>query len=224
MKKNFLMLAALAAFSGLAGATSFTTALETCSSAGGVNQATSFTATQLVCGQFNGLPGGDTLTAVNLFISDSFNQGVPGGDNEFDFTYTLVDPDDTGSGGTPPNTCVTSSGSGSLGGCLDIVSGSSTDGVSGSAFYQIGNVITTFTETYLGSGTFVVGTVSGSPDPTALGSALNATGSIGSTAFVTFTYSTPVIITGVPEPASMMLLGGGLLAAGLIGRKKFTSK
>lgn len=221
MKKTLLAFCAVTALSGFACAASFTTPLQTCSSANGANGATSFSATELVCGQFNSLPGGDTLTGVNVFISDSFNQGVPGDTNIFDFTYTSIDPDILGTVGTAPNSCITLTGATSLGACLDTVSPSANSfGVSGSAFYQLGEAITVFTaETYVGAGTFNVASVSALGEA---GSALNSSGQLGSTAFVTFTYSTPT--TGTPEPGSMMLLGSGLLAAGLIGRKKFAAK
>ena len=221
MKKILLMVAALTAFSGLAGATVLSSGLLPCGpggSAAGANGASSFGSTVLTCNQFNALPLGDTLLSVTITLEDSFSQGnLNTATNIFDFTYSGIDPDVALPLGTAPNTCV--AGSGALSNaCLDVVSGIA----GGSAVYQLGDVITTFTENYLGAGTFVVATVSGSPDSANLSSSLTSSGQLGTTAFVTFTYQTP---TGsAPEPGSMMLLGGGLVAAGLIGRKKLVRK
>lgn len=219
MKKTLLMVAALAALSGLAGATTLTTGLLGCGTGGsvaGVNQATSFEATVLTCDQFNALPAGDTLVSVTITLEDSFNQGTPG-TNAFDFNYTGIDPDINLPLGTAPNSCVSGAGASSST-CLDVVSG---DG-GGSSIYQLGNVITTFTENYVGAGTFVVGTVSAGIDSSEPSSSLTASGGLGTTAFVTFTYQTPAGST--PEPGSMFLLGSGLLAAGVLGRKKLVRK
>lgn len=227
MKKTLLMLAAVA---GLAGATTLSTGLLTCGpggSASGANGASSFGTTVLTCNQFNALPVGDTLVSVTLTLEDSFNQGNPTTgspvDNTFDFTYTSLDPDIVLPLGSAPNTCV--AGSGALSNsCLDVVAGD----ISGGALYQLGLPISVFTaETYVGSGTFTVGSVSGSVDAVnPLSSLLGGAsgGSLNSTVLVTFTYSTPTITGSAPEPGSMMLLGGGLLAAGVIGRKKLVRK
>jgi len=220
MKKTLLMVAALAALSGLAGATTLTTGLLGCGTGGsvaGANQATSFGATVLTCDQFNALPAGDTLVSVSITLEDSFNQGTPDQTNAFDFTYTNIDADLALPLGSAPNSCV--SGAGVLSNsCLDVVSGQG----GGSSIYQLGNVITTFTEDYVGAGTFVVGTVSAGIDSSEPSSSLTESGGLGTTAFVTFTYQTPAGST--PEPGSMFLLGSGLLAAGVLGRKKLIRK
>jgi hypothetical protein len=221
--RKILLVAALTTLSGLAGATTLSTGLLTCGAGGsvaGANGASSFGTSVLTCDQFSALPGGDTLVSVTIMLEDSFNQGNPSTGsptpNAFDFTYTSLDPDIVLPLGTSPNTCV--AGAGALSNtCLDVVSGD----ISGGALYQVGETITTFTEDYLGSGTFVVGSVSGSVDSSNLASSLlggASGGSLNSTALVVFTYQTPS--GSAPEPGSMMLLGGGLLAAGLIGRKK----
>jgi hypothetical protein len=225
--RKILLVVALTTLSGLAGATTLSTGLLTCGAGGsvaGANGASSFGTAVLTCDQFNALPVGDTLVSVTITLEDSFNQGNPSTGspvpNAFDFTYTSLDPDVSLPLGTAPNTCV--AGVGALSNtCLDVVSGD----VSGGALYQLGDPITTFTESYLGSGTFIVGSVSGSVDSSNLASSLlggASGGSLNSTALVTFTYQTPS--GSAPEPGSMMLLGGGLLAAGLIGRKKLVRK
>lgn len=221
MKKTLLMLAAVA---GLAGATTLSTGLMGCGVGGsvaGANGAPSFGTTVLTCDQFNALPAGDTLVSVTISLEDSFNQGNPAtAINAFDFTYTSIDADLVLPLGTAPNTCVAGVG-GQSNACLDEVSGVG----GGSAFYQLGDVITAFTnENYVGAGTFVVASVSGGVDSSNTSSSLTASGQLGTTAFVTFTYSTPTIIGSAPEPGSMLLLGGGLLVAGLIGRKKLVRK
>jgi hypothetical protein len=221
MKKTLLMLAAVA---GLAGATTLSTGLLSCGAGGsvaGANGAPSFGTALLTCDQFNALPVGDTLVSVTISLEDSFNQGNPAtAINAFDFTYTSIDADLFLPLGTAPNTCVAGVG-GQTNACLDEVTGVG----GGSAFYQLGDVITTFTnENYVGAGTFVVADVSGSVDSSNPFSSLTASGQLGTTAFVTFTYSTPTIIGSAPEPGSMLLLGGGLLVAGLIGRKKLVRK
>ena len=222
MKKTLLMVAVLTALSGLAGATTFTTALLGCGTGGsvaGVNGTASFGTTVLTCDQFNSMPAGDTLVSVTLTLEDSFSQGNPNtATNIFDFTYTNLDPDLVLPLGTAPNSCISGAGAQSSS-CLDVVSG---NGSGGGNPFQLGATITSFTENYLGSGTFVVGDVSAAADSLNPSSSLTASGQLGTTAFVTFTYQTPAGST--PEPGSMMLLGSGLLAAGLIGRKKLVRK
>lgn len=192
---------------------------ETCSSVAGGNGATSFAPGQLTCNQFSALPGGNILVSVTLQLSDSFNQGVPGQTNGFDFSYTNINPDVTLLNASfPTNSCVTT-GIGIATTCEDQVTGNIANG----NFYQLGNLITTNLPNYLGSGIFNVAVVSGSIDNSINSfSALNASGQLGSTAFAVFTY-TPQS-SNTPEPASTLLIGGGLLAFSLIGRKKFARK
>jgi hypothetical protein len=186
---------------------------ETCTSASGNNGATSFTATALTCPQFNSLPPGMVLQSVTLSLEDSFNQGVTGQTNGFDFTYVNVNPDVLLlNAAFPTNSCVTT-GVGSATTCEDQVTGT----LVGASIYQLGNVITTDLAAYLGGGSFNVAAVSGSIDNSINQfSNLNASGQLGSTAFAVFTYGPS---GSTPEPGSLMLLGSGLVAFAFAGRK-----
>jgi hypothetical protein len=186
---------------------------ETCTSVAGGNGSTSFAATQLTCPQFNSLPAGMVLQSVTLSLEDSFNQGVTGQTNGFDFTYTFINPDVFLSNSAfPVNSCI-AAGVGSSATCEDQVTGT----LVGASLYQLGNVITTDLAAYLGGGNFNVGAVAGSIDSSINPfSSLNASGQLGSTAFASFTYGPS---GSTPEPGSLMLLGSGLVAFAFAGRK-----
>jgi hypothetical protein len=195
------------------------TITEVCSGATSAPGSAVITPTTLNCGLFAALTGGNTAVSLQIEAADSYNNGVLGQTNTFEFDYSSILAAIDGPVGPTPNTCVvTSNNSASLGSCVDQISGSGLTGNSGANPYNFGNAITANLGNYFGVGTFNVAAVTSALD----GGGLLSSGTVADQLFAVLTYAPPQ--TGTPEPGSMMLLGSGLLAAGLLGRKKFAAR
>jgi hypothetical protein len=140
------------------------------------------------------LPTGEGLYSIQVFAYDSFNQAdffdYPGG-TSIQYSYAGL-----------------YSGLGLPSGYVDTVTGQST----ASAYYQLGNTITSGFDTWTGA----VGNVSTSLTAGGFQGALDPSGNGQASVnfFITYDYGL------VPEPVTMFLVGGGLLGLGLLANKR----